>query len=187
MESLDLQALASLATALGVFFAAAQLWITRRHARTAFEDDLSREYRDIAHRLPVAALLGDKLSEEEQRIALKEFYHYIDLTNDQVFLRANRRVSKAAWLNWADGIQTNLGRLAFRAAWEEIKVRAPNSFDELRRLEREGFRTDPRWWIWRSRGTLRPDVAPSPRPDPTGVSPASPARALPADAHRDMG
>jgi hypothetical protein len=169
MQTLDLQTIASAATAIGVFFAAAQLWITRRQTTTAFEDALSKEYREIAQRLPVAALLGDRLDDGDQSTALQQFYHYIDLTNEQVFLRANRRISKTAWRNWVDGIQANLGQPAFRAAWEEIKSRAPDSFDELRRLEREAFRSDPRWWRWRSAARVPELVQPKPRIQPTNA------------------
>lgn len=40
-----------------------QLWLTRRQAVVAFEDGLAREYREIAQRLPVAALLGEKIED----------------------------------------------------------------------------------------------------------------------------
>lgn len=151
MKSIDLQSLAAAATAIGVFFATAQLWMQRGQARTSFEDALSKEYREVAQSLPIAALLGEELSDAGQKDALDEFYRYIDLTNEQIFLRVNGRVSRAAWRNWADGIHANLSRPAFKAAWAEIKTRAPGSFGELRRLEYEAFRIDPRWWRWRPR------------------------------------
>lgn len=152
--SLDLQALASIATALGVLFAAWQLLLAKRQATTAFEDSLAREYREIAQRIPVRALLGDTLPPEEAAAALDDFYHYVDLSNEQVFLRQNGRVTEATWRNWADGMRTMLTRPAFGAAWEEIKARAPDSFEELRRLDAEGFTTDPRRWRRQRRAPL---------------------------------
>jgi hypothetical protein len=138
--------IASAATAFGVVMAWWQVREARRQAVTSFEDSMSREYRDIAQKLPVAALLGDPLSEEELTSNLDDFYHYIDLTNEQVFLRQRGRVRADTWANWRDGIQTNLSRPAFRAAWERIKEKAPNSFEELRRLEAERYGSDPRKW-----------------------------------------
>ncbi len=144
--TLDLQGLASIATALGVLFAGWQLLLAKRQATTTFEDSLSGEFRAIAQRIPVRALLGEALTTEEAQATLAEFYHYVDLTNEQVFLRMNGRVTKATWLNWADGIASVLSRPAFKEAWQHIKQRAPDSFEELRRLEECGFQADPRSW-----------------------------------------
>src|SRR5438876_7925640 len=129
------EAIASVATAVGVFLACWQIWLTKLQARTVFEDSLAREYRDLAQRLPIGALLGETLSEAEQRNALDDFFHYIDLSNEQVFLRMKKRVSRDTWLNWRDGIRSNLSRPAFHAAWEEVRARSQGSFSELRRLE----------------------------------------------------
>jgi hypothetical protein len=85
------------------------------------------------------------LTDEEHERALDEFYHYIDLSNEQVFLRQRKRISAATWLNWRDGIRSNLDRPAFARAWQEIKERSGN-FAELRRLEAEGFQSDPAEW-----------------------------------------
>ncbi len=141
-----LVAIASIATAVGVFLAWWQIRETRQQAITGFEDGLAREYREIAQRIPVAALLGDELPEAELNTALDDFYHYIDLSNEQVFLRQSGRVRKETWENWRDGIKSNLSRPAFRAAWELIKRKAIGSFEELRRLEVEGYSIDPRDW-----------------------------------------
>jgi hypothetical protein len=43
----SIQDVAAIATAIGVFFAAIQLWHTRNRAVTTFEDSLSSEYRKI--------------------------------------------------------------------------------------------------------------------------------------------
>ncbi len=138
--------LGSFATAVGVFLACWQLHRSTLQARTDFEDDLAREYRALARKIPPNALLGLELNQDEQARALKLFYHYVDLSNEQTFLRMNGRVSRETWLFWCDGIQSNLERPAFKKAWEEIKVRAPKSFEELRRLERCNFIEDPNQW-----------------------------------------
>jgi hypothetical protein len=68
------------------------------------------------------------------------------LTNEQIFLRQVGRVRKNTWQNWRDGIKSNLSRPTFHRAWEEIKARSNGSFQELRRLERENFKSDPANW-----------------------------------------
>lgn len=136
--------IASAATAVGVFLALWQLYESRRQSYTAFEDTLSREYRDLARDIPVGALLGEALSEADLVAHLGKFFHYIDLSNEQAFLRQQGRVRPTTWKNWCDGIESNLSRPAFREAWARIKAKAPDSFDELRRLEASGFKEDPR-------------------------------------------
>ena len=76
---------ASVATAFGVLFAWWQIRLAKQQAITQFEDGLAREYRNIAQKIPVKALLGDEIEEKAYEKALDDFYHYIDLTNEQVF------------------------------------------------------------------------------------------------------
>lgn len=138
--------IATIATSVGVFLAWWQLRLSQRQAITAFEDSLTEQYRSVVHELPVAALLGEEISDQEYVQSLDDFYRYIDLTNTQVFLRSTRRISDSTWAVWADGIEQHLQRPAFARAWGEIKERAPGNFEELRRLEQSGFRADPRKW-----------------------------------------
>jgi hypothetical protein len=142
----SIQDVASIATAIGVFFAAFQLWHTRARAITAFEDSLSNEYREITGRLPTEALLGEILTTDAHKAFLHEFYRYFDLTNSQIFLRQSGRISKKTWTFWAEGIETNLARPAFAVAWEEISRRAGSDFSELRHLIAGDFKSDPRNW-----------------------------------------
>jgi hypothetical protein len=142
----SIQDVASIATAIGVFFAAFQLWHTRARAITTFEDSLANEYREIVGRLPTEALLGESLTPEVRRMKFHEFYRYFDLTNNQIFLRQIGRISKKTWEFWSEGIQTNLTRPAFSDSWAEISRRAGSDFSELRRLNAEGFKSDPRRW-----------------------------------------
>jgi len=50
-------------------------------------DALNREYRELVAERPARALLGEPLTDEEHAAALDGFIHYIDLPNEQVFLR----------------------------------------------------------------------------------------------------
>jgi hypothetical protein len=142
-------AVASAVTASGVLLAWWQLRLTKRQALVAFEDGLNFQYRQIASDLPVEALLGEPLPEGTQRECLGAFYHYIDLTNEQVTLRRHSRISASTWDNWRQGISWNLSQPAFASAWQEIKTRSPESFDDLRRLESEAFVSDPASWVRR--------------------------------------
>ena len=127
-----IQTVAAVATAVGVFLAGWQLWLTKRQAIIQFEDQMSAQYREIIRRLPIEALLGESLKDAEQAAALKDFYHYFDLSNEQAYLNEQRRITKKTWLEWREGIEQNLRRPAFAAAWTEITRRAPESFNELR-------------------------------------------------------
>ena len=92
------------------------------------------------------ALLGRELTPDEAKEAREGIYFYVDLSNEQVFLRQNGRVSDAAWILWRDGIKSNLSRPAFEKAWKEFKIAVPNIFLELRRLEKSDFKDDPKGW-----------------------------------------
>ena len=147
MTTCDWTAVGSIATALAVFVAACQVYRGTLQARTNFEDEFSREYRELARCIPLKAHLGEILSPEESEQVLQRFYQYIDLTNEQIFLRMNGRISRATWLNWQEGIKSNLERPAFAQAWALIKNGATGSFTELRKLEVSGFSDDPRKWV----------------------------------------
>ena len=143
---MDINTLSSIATAIGVIVAASQLWASRQQATTQFEDSLVQDYRTILRKIPIQALLGEDLSDEEYKNNLDNFYYYIDLTNEQVFLRKVKRLRRDTWLNWCDGIRSNLSRPTFHRAWEEIKARSDSNFEELRKLEKANFKSDPASW-----------------------------------------
>jgi hypothetical protein len=140
-----ISAIAGLISAFGVFMAYWQLRMMKRLSVTEFEDGMAREYRDLCGRLPTKALLGKELTDEEYQKSLDEFIHYIDLCNEQIYLRRHRRVSDSTWANWQDGIASNLSLPAFAKAWSEVKS-SSSSFRELRRLEEEHFQSRPEQW-----------------------------------------
>lgn len=135
MPMLDiLTAISSAATAVGVAVAAFQLRITKRQSVTSFEDSLTNQYRQVLSSIPLKALFGETLSDNEHSEHLEYFYRYFDLCNEQVFLQRNGRISKETWIFWREGIISNMLRPAFELAWIEVSIRAPNDFDELRKL-----------------------------------------------------
>jgi len=73
-------------------------------------------------------------------------YNYIDLCNEQVFLRKRNRISTDTWLDWCSGMKHNLNKIAFTEVWGEIKYEAASSFSFLEKLEETGFDTDPINW-----------------------------------------
>jgi hypothetical protein len=123
-----------------------QVRVSKKQALTTFEDTMTKQYREIAQEIPLNALLGEDLEDSEYVDALPWFFQYVDLSNEQVFLRQNGRVSRETWTQWCDGIRSNLKRPVFAKAWTEIKMRSPSSFKELRDLEASDFKADPRSW-----------------------------------------
>jgi hypothetical protein len=107
---------------------------------------MAKEYRELAAKIPTKALLGEELNPEEYEKTFDEFFHYIDLSNQEVSLRQRCRISPETWSYWLDGIRSNLARPAFKRAWEEIKSQTDDIFLELRRLEASGFKEDPCNW-----------------------------------------
>ena len=97
--------LAPYATALGVVVAMVQLWRTATQSVTTFEDSISKEYREITRRIPYKALVGIEMSDVEKEEALNEIYNYMDLCNEQIFLRKAKRVRKTTWNDWQEGMK----------------------------------------------------------------------------------
>ena len=87
--------IAAVATAIGVGLTAWGLYLGRRQARVTFEDSITGDYREIVRRLPIEALLGQDVDETVIEASLLDFYAYIDLTNEQIFLRAKGRIGQA--------------------------------------------------------------------------------------------
>lgn len=137
---------APIATAVGVILVFFQLRQANEQAATNFEDSLVQQYRGIIKNIPVEAMLWKDVPPEKYVDSLGDFYHYIDLCNEQTFLRMENKVQAHTWINWRDGIKSHLSRPAFKAAWDDIKQHSGKSFEELRRLEKSGFQDDPIQW-----------------------------------------
>lgn len=124
-----------------------KLWIHESKAKiTSFEDDIAREYRGIINKIPTKAILGEELSDKEFDNALDDLFSYIDLSNEEIFLRQQKRVRKKTWFCWCEGIEMNLEKPAYKKAWTIIKASDTEIFSELRRLEKSDFKDDPKNW-----------------------------------------
>ena len=128
------QTVASIATAIGVAIAAWQLMLTKQQEQAQFEDGLNAQYRTIASTMPLDALLGRTLTDDNIREQLRAFYNYFDLSNEQAFLFNRRRLRKATWKNWKEGIEENMQRPAIRRAWQLLEPDLDGSFTDLKRL-----------------------------------------------------
>lgn len=138
-------AISNAITAMGVFFVLPQLILTKRIAQLQFEDGLAKEYRELIAGIPSKVFWGEPLTESEFNLTRDEFFRYLDLSNEQIVLRMNRRISSRTWQNWCEGIAINLQLPAFNKAWTETKEKT-KIFHELRMLERADFNSDPAYW-----------------------------------------
>ncbi len=138
--------IAALATAVGVAVAAWQINESRKLSQSSFEDSLDQQYRELAYGIPVDALIGKPVQESQKMETRELIYNYLDLSNEQVFLRKKNKISNDAWKDWSSGIQSHLKKVAFKTVWEEVKEHSPGSFSFLERLEREDFQCDPIGW-----------------------------------------
>lgn len=141
-----LSTLAPIATFFGVLLAVRQLWLTKQQAITTFEDQLAAEYRQLARLIPVPVFMNEQPSSEESRNIREYIYNYIDLSNEQIFLRKIGRIRKNTWEYWQEGIKANLDRAMFKSLWNELKDKAPELFTELQELEKRNFVSDPFTW-----------------------------------------
>ena len=121
--------LAAVATPAAVLVAVLQLRYNRRQAQADFEDDLSREYRGISVDLPLDAFfkepnLDQPLSDGER----KAMFRYFDLSNEQLRLGVQDRISDSTREAWEDGIAENMALPRFRGAWRDISPRIPDDF-----------------------------------------------------------
>jgi hypothetical protein len=137
---------ANAATAAGVAVAAWQLRLTKQQATTQFEDGFTNEFRETMQQLPVAIVLGEDVEQAVVDAHLQIFYRYVDLTNGQIFLRQQGRISEATWENWRSGISDVMTLPAFARAWRRLKAGPVERFTELRLFEADGFKTDPKQW-----------------------------------------
>jgi hypothetical protein len=105
----------SILTGIGAILILWQVREQKRQFKTQFEDELNKEYRDIVDQAPTKAFLGEDINPYDHSEYAKNdyqfhdsIYRYLDLTNQQIHRRSNRRISTSTWENWEDGIQEHL-------------------------------------------------------------------------------
>lgn len=137
-------AIGSVATALGVCFGAWQIKIGKEQAQATFEDGLDQQYRSLSMELPVSVLIGEPVAEDDRERVRELIYNYLDLANEQVYLRAKGRISKHTWASWCTGIQLLLEKPAFKEVYLEVVEKS--NFTYLSRLVNAEFGSDPDCW-----------------------------------------
>lgn len=129
--------LASIATIIGGLSIIAVFWQIGQQsaiARSTFENLFVQQYQQLIQRLPIKALLGDELSDQERVKYLGEFYHYIDLCNTQAYHHAKRRITKSTWAEWYEGIKANFERKELSLVWSYVAAKSPSEFSDLRKI-----------------------------------------------------
>ena len=144
--NIDWNSIVSIFTAIGVLVAAFQLRVSSKIAQSEFEDSIDQQYRELAKGIPVDALIGKTVSSDKIEFTRELIYNYLDLCNEQIFLRKKKRVRKDTWADWCSGIESNLGKSEFRKVWSEIKLESPKTFTFLEKLEESKFKEDPIKW-----------------------------------------
>lgn len=138
-------AFASVATAIGVLFCGIQLKIAKKQGQAEFEDKLDQQYRTIAMALPVDVLIGKEPSEENAGMVRELIFNYLDLSNEQIYLRAKGRISRHTWNSWQAGISGHMAKKAFRTVFEEVQE--ISAFTYLSRLDEDKYNSDPIAWF----------------------------------------
>jgi len=138
-------AVGTMATAIGVAFVAWQVRLSKKQTQAAFEDQLDQQYRSLTIDLPVDILTGKHPQAQDKNRVRELIYNYLDLTNEQIYLRVKGHISKQTWISWSAGIQAHLRRPAFSSVFNEIKSKC--GFSYLERLVDEGFLSDPKVWF----------------------------------------
>ena len=138
--------LAPYATAFGVVIAICQIWRNIEQSKTAFEDSLSKEYREIIRSITYNALIGEPIAEDEKEHEFNKIYNYMDFCNEQIFLRKNGRIRKNTWMDWQDGMKINFSLPIFGETSKKVFDKLPDIFHELRMVKDKNFDTDPNKW-----------------------------------------
>jgi len=144
--NVDWNSIVSIFTAIGVLVAAFQLRVSSKIAQSEFEDSIDQQYRELAKGIPVDALIGKTVSNDKVELTRELIYNYLDLCNEQIFLRKKKRVRKDTWVDWCSGIESNLSKSEFKKVWSEIKLESPKTFTFLEKLEKSNFKEDPIKW-----------------------------------------
>ncbi len=144
--SVDWNSVVSVFTMLGVLVAAFQLRVSSKIAQSEFEDSIDQQYRELAKGIPVDALIGKEVPQDKKEFTRELIYNYLDLCNEQIFLRKKGRVRIDTWIDWCSGIESNLKKTEFQTVWAEVKSEAPQTFSFLEKLDALGFAGDPKNW-----------------------------------------
>lgn len=138
--------MAAAATAIGVVIAAWQIRRNAEQTRTSFEDSLNKEYLQLMRPIPLKILIGEEVTENEAETAREAIYNYLDFCNQQIYLRKQKRIRKATWMEWQEGMKINMTLPMFEEVAQMVFAKLPNIFSELKKVQEKSFNTDPAKW-----------------------------------------
>lgn len=132
---MDRQLILGLGPTVAVAVAALQLSLNRKQAKTALEEALTREYREITKDLPIEVFFvaADASADiSSNRRARQAMLRYFDLSNEQLRFAREKRITRSAQIAREEGIDGNLALPAFAAAWKDLRGHlSPDHFSEL--------------------------------------------------------
>jgi len=136
-------------TAIGVCFAAWQIMESRIIARTQFEDILDAQYRSLMQKIPADVFLESNPTRPNKQLN-ELFFNYYDLSNEQIFLRQQGRISDSRWECWSEGIRENMNLKEINDFWEVViahdKSTDKTRFTMLSKFAANGYCEDPKNW-----------------------------------------
>jgi hypothetical protein len=134
----------SIATAIGVIFGAWQIRLSKKQSQAEFEDNFDQQYRVLTMEIPVDVLIGKQPKLEDANRVRELIYNYLDLTNEQTYLRAKGRISNHTWRSWCSGIKSHMERPTFKAVYNETSQNS--GFTYLDKLVANNYKSDPSEW-----------------------------------------
>lgn len=130
------EAITAFATLGGFILIIIQLYLNSRIEKSKFEYDISKRYIDIANNIKFETMYIES-NDPKFDILIKDhlnfFYQYYDLTNQEIFLRRNKRIRKKTWEEWEDGVKDLIVLDSFKHAWKLINDKVSvDTFTEYR-------------------------------------------------------
>jgi hypothetical protein len=126
----------SVLTGIGALFIIYQIQQRSDQFTKEFEDGLTKEYRQIVDDAPTLAFLGKTREqigfagyEENQYKFDDAIYRYLDLTNQQIHLRREGRVSRSTWKEWDEGMREHLKQPEIARTLHEVNQTIDEDYD----------------------------------------------------------
>jgi hypothetical protein len=110
-----------------VIVGAASIRASKKQAETAFADAMTKEYRDVASLLPLAAFYVDgqvDLTDDLKRA----LFRYFDLSNEQMRLINIGRVKGPIAEDWRTGIEEFMCHGVVKRCWLELSRALPDDY-----------------------------------------------------------
>lgn len=130
--------LSAIATTVGVILVLLQLKQNDKTETTKFENEIISRFITISNEITFYVMyLNPKTDKFKELIddKLQGFYKYFDLTNQELFLMDDERISDETVEEWECGIIELMKLPSFQYAWERISSIIPdNSFTQMKRF-----------------------------------------------------